>query len=218
MLRLKLLLGCLAICLLVPATARASLITFSDVYDPLDVFFSGQSGTSCTGTDGVVDTTSATTCESLTWTQKLPGYNSSTDSLTGGTLTLTAYNDSTDNNQAFDLLIDLLPFTRTITDGSTLLAPDKFAFTILSQLVDGGVDVTLTSSNGNHNFYFAQSLLEASGVRVTGGGPGGVFSPTLDTVAVATPEPATLLLVGFGLIGTSAVFRRSGRKRSRVRI
>src|SRR5215475_478280 len=142
MLRLKVLLVGVVMCLLPSSPARASVITFSDAFDPLDVFFSGQSGTSCTGTDGAVDTTSSSTCGSLTWTQKLPGYDSSTDSLTDATLTLTAYNDDTDNNQSFDILIGLLPFARTVTDASTILSPDKFSFTILSELVDGGVDVT----------------------------------------------------------------------------
>jgi len=201
------------LCLLPAASARASLITYTDVFDPVDVLFNGQSNQACTGSDGSVDSTSATTCESLTWTQTLPGYNPSTDSLTSGTLSLTAYNDSTNNNQSFDLLIDLLAFSRTITDDSTLGLPHTFGFTILSQLLDGGVNVTLTSQNGNHSFYFAESTLNATGERVTGDGGGGLVSPTALTIPVSTvPEPATLFLVGFGLAGVSAAFKRAARK------
>ena len=191
----------------VASPARATSIPFSDVFNPTDVLFDGQSGVDCTGSNTLlVDSTSAGTCESLKWTQTLPGYDSNTDTLTHAKLTLTAYNDRSNNNQDFTLLLDLLPpFTRSVTDTATLASPDKFEFTVLGQLADGILNITLMSQNGNHTFYFAQSQLEADAERPTGGS-GDVGALT------SMPEPGTMLLLG---TGTAAWTTRRLQRRQR---
>jgi hypothetical protein len=187
------------------SAAPASTIPMSDLFNPSDVFFDGQESVVCIGANGaLLDTTSASVCKSLSWTQTLPGYNSATDTLTSGTLTLTAYNDRTDNNHAFKLLVDLLTFDGSIADSATLLSPNTFGFSVLSQLADGGVNVTLTSQNGNHTFYFAQAELNALADRVTENS-----SPA--AALTAMPEPGSMLLVGTVLVGWAG--RRLRRRR-----
>jgi hypothetical protein len=125
----------------------------------------------------------------LSWTHALTGFLPG-DNLTSGTLTITAYNDPSTNNQSFDLIIDVLPAITdlTVTDASTLGSPDSFSFPFATYLVgklgDGVLNLTLTSANGNHTFYFAKSVLEVAGTRGETG--------TTNIDVVATPSPPAL--------------------------
>src|SRR5262245_15397763 len=76
---------------LIAHPAGASTISFSDVFNPDDVFFGIAHGATCTGND-VLDTVSGAAaisggnggCSTLAWTQTLPGFNAGTDTLTTG--------------------------------------------------------------------------------------------------------------------------------------
>jgi hypothetical protein len=185
--------------LLAVNTAAASSITFSDTFNPSDLFFDGQSNVACTGTNGVTDTTSASTCKSLTYTHALPGFNSATDTLTSGSLALTFYNDTNDGPERYNLVVDLLTFAfnnpgQTVTDSSTIGSPFIGTYNVLSQVLDGQLTVTITSENGNHDFYFGESVLNVSGDRNDN-------SLDVNPNASAVPEPASMVLLGTGLAG-----------------
>ncbi len=192
--------GKAALCAVMFATALsatpafASSISPSDTFNPVDVLMDGQVGTICTSTNTVVtDTTSAATCGSLSWTHVLAGFNSVTDTLTAANVTLTMYNFPTANNtQKFDWVFDALSGTNvSVPDGSTVGAPFTFGLSVLSQVsVDGTLVVTLTSNNGNHDFYFGQSVLSAEGTR----------RDTEVGTAPAVAEPGSLVLLGSGLL------------------
>ena len=82
---------------------------------------------------------------------------------------------------------------QTVTDTSTIGSPYLGTYNVLSQVLDGQITVTITSENGNHDFYFGQSVLTASGDR-TG-------DLDVNPNASAVPEPGSLLLLGTGLAG-----------------
>jgi hypothetical protein len=183
----------LSLATVVPASA--SSISFSDTFDPIDVLMSGQASTACSGTNGVIDSiVPGDPCESLTWTHTLAGFNGATDTLSSASAVITVYNDASDGPERFDIVLDLLhPPSGTVTDGSTVGSPLTFTYNVVSQLADGSLAVTLTSQNGNHDFFFAKSELTAAGTRTD-------VSPV--------PEPASIGLVGLGFV---AIARRRFR-------
>ena len=86
------------LCAMNVSPAESSSLNFADIFNPSDVFLSnqGSGGQTCAGTNGVTDTTNATSngCGTLIWRHTiLPSYNPLTDTLTSGTLTLTFYDD-----------------------------------------------------------------------------------------------------------------------------
>jgi len=188
--------------------ASASPIAFTDTFNPDDVLFDGQSNASCVGnnTTDTVSGQSGNACENLTWTHILAGFNPATDSLSSASLTLTVRNDSGTNNQSdkFNIVLDLLPISNNVVTDSTLSTSINFSSsdfaTLLAQLGDGSLAATLTGANGNHSFYFEQSVLNAQGTRQE--------ELSLDLAPVPVPEPASLTLLGMGLLGTATAYRR----------
>ena len=186
------------------AHASAGPISFTDVFDPADVRFDGQSNASCVG-DNATDTVTGQSngaCETLTWTHLLAGFNPATDVLSAASLTLTVSNDSGLNNQSdkFNIVLDLLPLNALAVPDSTVstsisLSSANLA-TLLAQLGDGSLAATMTGANGNHSFYFAQSVLNAEGTR----GEANALVPV--------PEPASLTLFATGLFGAAFIARR----------
>lgn len=191
--------------------AAASPISFTDTFNPADVLFDGQSNASCVGNNTTDTVSGPAACETLTWTHVLAGFNPLTDSLSSASLTLTVRNDSGSNNQSdkFDIVLDLLPISNSVVADSTLSTSFNFSSsdfaTLLAQLGDGSLAATLTGANGNHSFYFEQSVLNAEGMRLD------VESESLAPVPV--PEPASLSLLGMGLLGTANACRRRLRAR-----
>jgi hypothetical protein len=184
-------------------TADASVITFSDTFNPADVLFEkDNNGAACTGLNGAADSVSGAVsgkCDSLVFTQLLDGFNPATDTLTSAGLTLTFH----DNNghpavEKFTYLIDLATGDVTITSGGV---PFVWSLNALSLLGDGQLAIKLTAKNGD--FIFDSAVLTAAGDRI------------VITEPVDVPEPASMVLFGVGALVLGAKIRRR-RKSSAV--
>ena len=184
--------------LLTYSAASATPLALSDNFNPADVFFVPGDAT-CTGANGAVDTTSAATCGTLSWTHSLGGYDPSTDALTDATLFLTFYDDGDPSVEKYSIDIDSFSDNNhTILSGSTAGSPFTSQYDVLSYIINGQLDVLLTGGPGD--FHFAGSQLVTHGTR-------GELR-VLATDVAPTPEPGTLSLLALGIGGAIARRRR----------
>jgi len=110
------------------------------------------------------------------------------DHITSAYLTLWVYDDADRAKESFTITLDG-------TQGGTFnWNKDSKEYNVTTLLQDGTLVVTLTATSGD--FYFDKMELDATGA---------------DCSSSAVPEPSTMLLLGFGLIGT-AVARKKFKK------
>lgn len=177
-------------------SAVAGPLVFADAYAPGSVFFSAGAG-SCTGINGaLVDLVlgqSGGGCQTLTFELGLDSYNPETDSLLGAVLTLAFRDDADLKKETVAIEVDALSSTFEILSGTGWL-PSLYLLDPLSHLVsDGSISIALAHLAGD--FWFDGALLAAAGIRLD---PVGALPPA------AVPEPASLLLVGTGVLGLAA--------------
>jgi hypothetical protein len=187
--------------------AEATPLSLSDTFNPGDVYFDRNGGT-CTGSNAAVDTTSGAVggaCETLSFSHLLTGYDSTTDVLTSGTLALTFYDDADSPSEKFDYTFDLLAGNNiSIVSGSTGGTPSLFSLNVLSEILDGALNVVISrgTEGAQNDFYFAQSVLTVEGTR-------GDTIPGGEDQEPSVPEPAALVLFGVGLAGAAHRLRTS---------
>jgi hypothetical protein len=188
--------------------AEAAPISWEITYDPANVLFNDGATTACTGDVGA-NSVSSTTCQSLTFVFALGGFETSTDVLESGVLSLFFYDDANTTGDVNGQPEEVRVVLDGATPGTVVPIPTggglySSVFDVEAALGDGSLTVLLTrgSTNPNNDFYFASSRLTASGQRTDGQDedpppPGGV------------PEPASLLL--FGMAATAAALRSRRR-------
>lgn len=184
-------------------TAQASPISFSDAFDPTDVFMANVPAVvaACTGVNGaVIDTVSGAVggaCETLSYVHTIqPAYDPLTDTLASATLAIYIY-DNASNEPAAEKLeysLDLGALTGSVPstnlNSNTVGSPFVASINVLTQVTaDGTLNVFLSRQAGD--FMFAHSVLSARGESVE---------------LASLPEPATVALLGIAAIASR--FRR----------
>lgn len=185
--------------------AQATSIT--DIYDPNDVFFLN-GGAACTSTNpghtNAGDTSSAASCASLTFTHLIsPEFDPAIHTLdVPTTLTLFFRDDEQGNPESYTVSLDAgAAISQQITTGSNQTS--FFSYDVLAQMQsDGTLIVNLVrAGNNNSDFWFEKSTVSAN------------YHLTQTQNPVATPEPASLLLLGSGLTAVGATIRRRRARR-----
>lgn len=197
----SLLRGCLLAALFAVATASSAAagpVAFYDEFTPSDVFFKSSGGGACVG-DNATDTVTGQSgggCDSLVFSLDLPGYDPLTDTLYSALVSLAFHDDSDWGKETLTIELDALTKNVTVTSGSTNSGLFFYSFwNPLDQITaDGRVDLVLTQTGGD--FWFDGAGIAALGTR---------------TDIAAVPEPGSMMLLGTGLVGLVARYRRRRR-------
>ena len=168
--------------------ASAATIVFQDTFAPAaEIFMNATSSAACIGTSGLVDTVApAGSCQTLSFTQELTGYDNPPDVLQSATLSLWIRDDGGGGDGAEKFTLNLEGFTPWTAQAPGNSGPVQFGpVSIFAQVVsDGLLSVLLTANSGD--FYFVSSVLDAEWIENS------------SVEAVATPEPASLFLFAAG--------------------
>jgi hypothetical protein len=190
-------------------TVEAAPISWDITYDPDDVLVL-EGAAACTG-DVLANTSSGEECTSLQFVYTLDPFNTGTDFIESGSVTLSFYDDASGSGDSggrpeiVSIVFDGAtasgsPFT-IFTGGAPYVSP---ALDVTAFLGDGQLTVLLGigGPNDGNDFYFASARLIASGERIedqeeepppTGG----------------VPEPTSLLLFGMAGLAARRVVRRA---------